>query len=176
MKTLYLLRHAKSSWAEPGQPDRERPLKARGCTDAALVAQHMARRGPMPEAIFCSPARRARQTAEIVAAALGGAPAVVVEALYGCVASGLFEIVRGLPDDLDTVLLVGHNPTFHEAALALAGKEGGESWRRLVQKFPTAALATLALDAPSWRDIRPGAFRLADYATPRLLKGDATDG
>jgi phosphohistidine phosphatase len=165
--TLYLLRHAKSSWAEPTLADSERPLAPRGRRDATLVAEHLRRIGCEPELVLCSPAVRTRETLELVRPALGG-PRVMLEGeLYAASPDELLARIRLVPDAVASVLLVGHNPGLHELALTLAST--GDELERLEAKFPTAALATLAL-AGSWSRLAPAEAKLAAYVVPKQLR------
>jgi len=112
MKRLMLLRHAKSSWREPGLPDIDRPLNERGLRDAPACGERLRARNRLPQRIFSSPARRALATAERVAAAcaIPRGDIEVVEALYEASTETWLSVIGGLPAALDSVLLVGHNP------------------------------------------------------------------
>src|SRR3954468_4693715 len=122
MKRLYLLRHAKSSWDEPGLADRDRPLAPRGRKAARLIAEHMRREGIAPELVLCSPARRAHQTLDAILPALGDKATVMVEPeLYGASEPELIERLRRLADSVGSAMLIGHNPGIQGLALTLAG-------------------------------------------------------
>ena len=164
MRTVYLLRHAKSSWDEPGLADRDRPLAPRGRKAAKLVARHLDREGVRPELVLCSPARRARETLDRVLAALGSPEVVFDERLYGATDRELLARIREVPETVGSVLLVGHNPGLADLLALLAG-----SGLDRPDEVPTAALATLTFDAASWRDIGPGGGRLDGYVVPREL-------
>ena len=170
MKTLYLLRHAKSSWDEPGLADRERPLAPRGRKAAAAIGQHLARFDAIPELVLCSPARRTTETLEGVLAALGAKAAPTVENredLYLGGGQTLLEAVRALPAGVSRVLVVGHDPDLHDLAVSLAGSGEPGPLAELKQKFPTGALAVLGLSA--WSEAAPGAGRLREFVRPRDL-------
>jgi phosphohistidine phosphatase len=168
MHTLYLLRHAKSSWADPTLPDRERPLAQRGRRDAKRIAKHLARLAIQPELILCSPAKRTRQTLELVGPALGAAGTTRLEAeLYAASADELLGRVRGLPEGVGTVMLIGHNPGLQDLAVVLAS--GGAGLERLAAKFPTAAVATLTLGNTAWSELSEGDALLAAYVVPKQL-------
>jgi phosphohistidine phosphatase len=165
---LGLLRHAKSSWDDPGLADRERPLAPRGRNAAGRLAAHLAEEPFRPNLVLCSPARRTRETLEPLARALGE-PRVEFDAvLYGANADGLLARVRSLADDVGSVLLVGHNPALQNLALALAAR--GERLSDLERKFPTGALAMLALDAPDWSSVQPRCATLTGFVKPRELR------
>jgi phosphohistidine phosphatase len=166
MRTLYLLRHAKSSWDDPELPDRERPLAPRGVRDAKRIARHMRRLEIAPGLVLCSPAVRARQTLEPIEAKVPDAPVDVDERLYSASSETLLERVRAIPDEVASVLLIGHNPGVQELALLLASR--GDELERLEAKFPTAALATLSL--ARWSSLRVGDAELSAYVVPKQLR------
>ena len=158
MKTLLVLRHAKT---QPDAPngDHARKLTERGHEDAATMAAYIYQQIGPPDAIIASDARRAVQTAEIVADGVGFATAFTVEPrIYAAGLSTLLGVVRGLPDDADRVILIGHNPGFEELASALA--TGDEDVR-----LPTSAFAHLEFDASRWADVQPGSGRLREVPT-----------
>jgi phosphohistidine phosphatase len=158
---LYLLRHAKSSWDDAGLADHDRPLAKRGRRATKAIARHMSEHDIAPELVLCSTARRTRETFERIAPALG-TPAVSYEdELYGAGDSELLERLRKVPDDVSSVMLIGHNPGIEDLASALVG-------RAVASKFPTAALATLEL-AGRWREAAPGRAELIDFVVPRDL-------
>ena len=168
MHTLYLLRHAKSSWSDPTLADRERPLAPRGRRDAKRIAEHLVRLGIEPDLILCSPAERTRQTLEQVSAALGANPTLRLEAgLYAASADELLERIRVVPEDVASVMLIGHNPGLQDLALALAS--AGPGLARLKAKFPTAALATLTLPKATWSQTSEADAVLAAYVVPNQL-------
>jgi phosphohistidine phosphatase len=156
-RRLVVVRHAKSDWPD-GVPDLDRPLAARGRGDAAVLGRWLgAEVGPI-DLVLCSPAVRARQTWELVAAELDPAPAVRAdERLYDASAADLLAIVRDLPAGVQTAALVGHNPAMSD----LAGQLSGESF-----ELKTAAVAVLRWPG-TWADAAPGAAELAARARPR---------
>ncbi|BBK41739.1 phosphohistidine phosphatase [Allostella vacuolata] len=167
-RTLLLLRHAKSSWADPAADDFDRPLNARGRGALRAIAGELAR-APPPALVLCSAARRTRETLDGVAAALAGQPEIRIEpALYLADAATLERTVRDLPDAARCVLLVGHNPGLHELAEGLCGRGDSRLRRRLADKFPTGALAVIAFDG-GWEQAVAGAGRLVEFVTPRDL-------
>ena len=168
MRTLYLLRHAKSSWSDPRLPDRERPLAPRGRRDAKRIAKHLLRLGIKPQLVLCSSAERTRETLELVQPALGPTSTVRLEAeLYAASADRLLERLRDVPDEVASVLLIGHNPGLHDLALVLAS--AGRELELLEAKFPTAALATLSLADATWGRLAQGDAVLAAYVVPKQL-------
>jgi phosphohistidine phosphatase len=167
MKCLYLLRHAKSSWKDPGVDDHERPLARRGRRAAKAIARYVRERGIEPELVLCSTARRACQTLERIEPALG-TPAVQIEpGLYQASARTLLERLRSVPDGVGSVMLIGHNPGVQQLVLDLARPAPGR--RGLELKYPTAGLATLTFRGPAWRALDPGSAELVDFVAPRDL-------
>lgn len=165
--TLYLLRHAKSSWADATLADTERPLAKRGRRDAKLIAKHLRGLGSDLELVLCSSAVRTRETLELVQPAVGTATVMVEERLYAASSNELLARVRLVPDSVASVMLIGHNPGLHELARALAG--AGDELERLEAKFPTAALATLT-HGKTWGRLEPGEATLAAYVVPKQLR------
>jgi phosphohistidine phosphatase len=169
MHTLYLLRHAKSSWADQTLPDRERPLARRGRRDAKLIARYLVRLEIEPELVLCSSAERTRETLELVQPALGATSSVKLETdLYAASADDLLKRIRAVPEEVASVMLIGHNPGLEDLALFLASTGAGLG--RLETKFPTAALATLTLANTNWRQLSRGDAVLAAYVVPKQLR------
>jgi phosphohistidine phosphatase len=169
VKRLFLLRHAKSSWDDPGLDDRDRPLAPRGRRASELIAGHLRREGIAPSLVLCSSARRTRQTLERVIPALDASDVSIEDGLYGASSGGLLERLREVPEDLESVMLVGRQPAIQELALDLAGD--GAELARVRAKFPTAALATL-LFAGEWSELAPGSAELVAYVKPKELAVD----
>lgn len=159
MKTLYLLRHAKSDWSNPSLADHDRPLNGRGRKARLVLADHVA--GWDVDLVVSSTAARAQATAEPVVSALG-CDLRLDPAIYDASATELLAVVRGLPDDAHSVLLVGHNPGFEDLTELLAGSS---------PTYPTAALGTLELTIDRWADAGPGAGMLTGHVTPADLGG-----
>jgi phosphohistidine phosphatase len=168
MKRVYLLRHAKSSWKDRSLADRDRPLAGRGRRAAKAMARHLEAERIRPDLVLCSPARRTRETLERVERAFGDrVDARLDESLYGASEAELFELLEGLPREVESVMLIGHNPGLEELALALASE--GEALPRMREKYPTAALATIDLPADRWSDIERGGGELVAYVRPADL-------
>jgi phosphohistidine phosphatase len=169
MRTLYLLRHAKSSWAEPALPDRKRPLAPRGRRDAKRIAKHLVQLESQPELVLCSSAVRTRETLERLRVARGGGSTVLLEdELYGASAEQLLERIRLVPEAIASVMLIGHNPGLQDLALLLA--EDGVDLDRLEEKFPTAALATRTIPRRAWSQGEPGVALRTAYIHPKRLR------
>jgi phosphohistidine phosphatase len=163
--TLYLLRHAKSSWDDPTLSDPERPLAARGRRDAKRIGKHLRRAEIRPELVLCSTSQRTRETLAAVEPSLAGADIEVDDRLYGATAADLLERLHEIPDNVSSVMLIGHNPALQDLALALAAPGGNRD--RIETKLVTGALATLAV--PRWRDLAPGEAELVAYVQPKEL-------
>ncbi len=166
MKRLLLIRHAKSSWDDPALADHDRPLAPRGRHAAERMRGHLEASGIEPELVLCSPARRTRETLDLLAPAFGAAERSIEEGLYGATSAELLERVRRVSDDTRTVALIGHNPGIQDLALGLA--DGGTGLDRAREKFPTGALAVLGFDG-SWLHLGAGTARLESFVTPREL-------
>jgi phosphohistidine phosphatase len=164
---LYLLRHAKSSWADPTLADHERPLAPRGRRDAKRIAKHLRRLGYEPELILCSSAVRTRETLELLRSAVPASAVNIEEDLYAASHDELFARLRLVPDAVVSVMLIGHNPGLQQLALELAS--AGDELERLAARFPTAALATFAL-AKSWSRLAPADATLEAYVVPKQLR------
>jgi phosphohistidine phosphatase len=166
--TLLLLRHAKSSWADPALADVDRPLTPRGEKAARSIARYLLEKRVKPELVLCSPSRRTRQTFEAIEPSLGRDVRVEYEReLYGASADELLGRLRDVPPGIATLLVLGHNPGLQDLAVSLAGRGAGID--RLREKFPTAAIATLAVE-DEWADLEPGDAELVDYVVPRELR------
>jgi phosphohistidine phosphatase len=164
LKRLFLLRHGKSSWDDEDLADHDRPLAARGRKASERIAKHLRSEGIAPDLVLCSSARRTRETLERV----GPDGDVQVEReLYGASASELLERLRRVPDATESVMLIGHNPAIQELTLELSGR--GDRLADVERKFPTCALATLALP-DGWGELRPGSAELVAFVRPKELK------
>jgi len=171
MKTVLLLRHAKSAWDNAGLSDHDRPLNRRGERSAALMADHLAAEGPRPDLILCSTATRTRQTLAPLAKALGvPAPPVSLEKeLYLASEDALLRRLQALAAEVKTVLLIGHNDGIGQLAAMLAGRGPEPALSELREKYPTGALATLHLPRGPWSALTPGACELRAFVRPRDL-------
>jgi len=167
-KRLFVLRHAKSSWDDPGLADHERPLAPRGRRAIEAIATHVNAAGIAPQLVLCSSARRARETLEGVA--VGGEHLIEPE-LYGASCEELLERLHRVPDEIESVMVVGHNPTLQALVIRLANGEEATDGSHLAdvrRKFPTGGLATLTFDG-AWTELSPRSARLAAYVRPKSL-------
>lgn len=156
MKTLLLMRHAKSSWAAPGLADHDRPLNERGETASLRMGRLLVERNLRPDALLHSTALRAVQTAHRVAKAAGLTVSLDARReLYLAPPHTYIELAQDLPSDVECALLIGHNPGLEELVSSLSGLE---------QHVPTAALAEVRLNVATWSDLalspRPEAVQL----------------
>ncbi|MEW6736951.1 MAG: histidine phosphatase family protein [Acidobacteriota bacterium] len=162
MKTLLLLRHAKSSWDDSSQRDFDRPLSERGQRDAPRMGKQLSLSGPIPDLILCSPAVRAQQTlTAFIQAAHCKVNIKFDERIYGAQSAQLIKIVRELPDTCATVLMVGHNPGFEELAARLTA---------IPEHMPTAALVCIELPFTNWDEVEDGQGRRVWFLTPKQLR------
>jgi phosphohistidine phosphatase len=161
VKCVWLLRHAKSSWDDPGLADHDRPLAPRGRKAAKRMARWASDNDVRPELVLCSSALRATATLALVLHALGRPETEIEGGLYHATAEDLLERLRAVPESVTEVLLVGHNPGLHELACALA-PPGPEA-------FPTGALAELRLVIDAWPEVRRASAHLGRLVVPRSL-------
>ena len=174
MRRLLLLRHAKSSWpADAG--DLDRPLAGRGREAAPRMAAYMADEGLLPDLALISPARRTRETWDLVQPRLGDVPMRVEARIYEAPAARLLDVVREAEAEARALLLVGHNPGFEELAKLLVGHGDRYAFARLTQKYPTAGLAVIDFAVESWGEVAPRGGRLDRFVTPKSLGADEDD-
>jgi phosphohistidine phosphatase len=166
MKSLYLLRHAKSSWAEHGLSDRQRPLAKRGLHDAPMMGERFKSRGEHLERIISSPALRAHTTAQLFAEA-GGFPSadiVVEDDLYFLGSGSIGDVILSQHDQLQSIMLVFHNPDITHFVNSI-------DYAVSIDNVPTSGLAKLDCDIVHWCDWSSAstAFDYFDY--PKNLSG-----
>jgi phosphohistidine phosphatase len=159
VKTLHLLRHAKSDWSSATRPDHDRPLNERGKRARTDVAAHV--KGWRVDLVVCSTARRARATAEPVVETLG-CPVHFEPELYAAdEPDDVIAVIKALPEEADAVMLIGHNPWTEELTAALCGTS---------PPYPTAALGSIELDIDQWSQLGPGSGMLVAHVTPSRLR------
>jgi phosphohistidine phosphatase len=164
MKTLLLLRHAKSSWKDAGLRDFDRPLNKRGLKAARLMGRFMRRQKMKLNLVLSSPAERARQTAALVLEASKLSVELRYdERIYEASVRVLLEVVSQIEEDADLVLLVGHNPGMEGVLEFLTGE---------VRRMPTAALACISLDVDKWSKVRERTGRCEWLVKPKELSED----
>jgi len=167
MKLLSIVRHAKAERPEGYPSDHVRPLTARGHKDATRIGALLAGLEPKVDCILSSPATRAAQTADRVAAALGYAESVAWESdIYLASAEALLEILRHAPEEAEHIVLIGHNPGLEELAAGLCSGAPDNSVLTLV----TGTLAHFDIDVSRWSQLRWGAGQLKVLVAAKLLK------
>ena len=171
MRRLFLVRHAKAELSSFGRDDYARRLTDRGRADARRVADALAARRFLPDLLIHSGAARAKQTAEIFAAAWEDKVELEEDArLYDASLTTLLDGLRALGQARQRVGLVGHNPGLGELATELAGSTTERE--RFAQKYPTGAVAVLDFSIQRWEEVEPNSGRLALYLTPAELEAD----
>jgi phosphohistidine phosphatase len=136
------------------------------------MAKHMAESGFAVDRVFCSTATRVKETVQPLQQVLGSAPIAYRDALYLIDSDDLFSFVKSLPETASSVLLVGHNPTYHELAVRLVGKAPGQSeaWTKLGEKYPTGALCSISFDVTRWAELKSRAGTLRAFVCPKDLE------
>ncbi len=168
MKRVYILRHAKSSWAQPGIGDHERPLNGRGRSVLPLMAAAMADRNYQPDTVFCSTAVRTKSTLSGICQEFPAAPISYEQSLYAAPAETFLNCIQGC-GDVQSMLIVAHNPACDDFIRMMCQNDGAAMGKYLQKHFPTGALAIIDIAAQQWSAINWGAGDLIDFITPREL-------
>ena len=173
MKTLFLLRHAKSGWDDATLDDHDRPLNARGRKAAPEIGRWALKSGLIPDLILCSTSVRTRDTVALAFPETTRPPVEYDRELYLAPMEVLLARIQDQDDARNALMLVGHNPGLGDLAVALA-RTGGpapeEARRRaLATKFPTLGFAGFVFAVDRWRDVSPGAGQLTHFVTPKDL-------
>lgn len=163
MKTLYLVRHAKSSW-EFDVIDHERPLNERGLNDAPLVAAHVAETMPKPDLMISSDAVRAKTTAAFFAKAynIPSKEIVLIHELYDFAGQQLIEQIRNCDDNVECLMVFGHNNAMTNVVNVYGNKD--------IDNVPTAGFTAIQFDIDSWKNLKQG--KTIATITPKALKND----
>lgn len=165
MKTLLLLRHAKSSWDNPDISDFDRPLNSRGLEAAPAMGGVLYKNDLQPQKILSSPAKRAKQTAILIKeTAQLEAKITYVEGIYEASPLRLLSIVSEIEDKVESVLLIGHNPGL-ESFVKMLTRESYE--------MPTATLVRIELNVESWQDVTVNRGKVSLYVRPKDILKDA---
>jgi phosphohistidine phosphatase len=171
MKTILLLRHAKSDWSNPGLPDVDRPLAGRGKKDAPRMGKLLLRFKCVPDIIISSPAKRAQMTAELVAETCGYKKTIqYLESLYGGSSREIISILKNLLDTVERSLIISHNPTLEETIRILLTPRANNLEDCIKVRFPTAAMICMEADISHWELLKPGECNLLWMIHPRLVK------
>lgn len=170
MKTLTLLRHAKSTWNDPVQRDFDRPLNGRGRRAAHRMGRYLRDEGLAFDHVVASPALRVQQTVAGIEDGYGAALSPVYDRrIYMASASGLLDLVHALDDRFGQVLLVGHNPGLEDLVLMLVPESAAGLREEVEIKYPTATLAEMRFDTDRWADVEERTGALARFMRPREL-------
>ncbi|HFA50787.1 MAG TPA: histidine phosphatase family protein [Bacteroidetes bacterium] len=161
MKTVYLVRHAKSSWEYNALRDSERPLNDRGLRDAPFMAKILKNKGAEPDAIISSPAVRALTTAMFFKneLGLGGEDVLIKEDIYEAMSATILKVIQLLPEDFESVLLFGHNPTFTSVANIFSDK--------YIPNMPTCSIVRIDADIDNWSEFKKGKAKVTEFHFPK---------
>jgi phosphohistidine phosphatase len=161
MKRLYLIRHAKSSWAQPGLDDIERPLNGRGKRDAPFMGARLKRYGVSPDMIYTSPARRARKTAKRIALAVGYSIDTIEQkaGIYTSDMNRLLTVVQETGNHIENLFLVGHNYVLTDFGEYLTDEVLGN--------VPTCGIVAISFDVERWSEVSGGAGKLLFFDYPK---------
>ncbi|GAB5410128.1 MAG: histidine phosphatase family protein [Balneolaceae bacterium] len=167
MKFILLLRHAKSSWSDPSLDDFDRPLAGRGIKDAPRMGKYLKKIGYKPEYIVSSPAQRARQTSLLCAEGMKQDENIIKwdKSLYFASSKKYVEAIQQTPNNVDRMMIVGHNPLMESTATVLSGGRESTAFR-----IPTAGLVCLESYAVRWQDVKPGTCQVKWMMIPKVLK------
>lgn len=171
MKTLTVLRHAKSSSDQPNTDDFDRPLNERGWKAARRIGKELKRRKLRFDLCLASPAARVRETLGGLSETYGEFPFEVrfEQKIYLACSATLLQLIRAVGDDVGTLLLVGHNPGLERLVAMLTHDDEDGLRERVEHKFPTAALVVIELPAAHWADVQPGSGKLVQLLLPKEL-------
>ena len=170
MKTLYLLRHAKSSWDDPSLADHDRPLSGRGRHAAPRMGAFLREGGHAPDLVLCSTSERTRQTLAAVLEELDAEPAIDWDGdLYLAGPREMLDQLRAVPDTVESVLMVGHNPGTAMLADTLCARGAPNDLNLLRARFHTAGLAIIDLEVDRWEETQRDCGRLLSFTRPRDL-------
>jgi len=171
MRQLAILRHAKSDWGSPGLTDFDRPLNKRGRKAAKKVGRELKSRGFAFDQIVSSPAQRAKETVERFAKGYEQLTDIRFEPnLYMCSTGTLMGVINALPDDAQTVMIVGHNPGFHDIVLRVTKDSGNGLREKVGANYPTGAFALIEFPVDHWTEVTPALGEIKQVIFPRELK------
>lgn len=164
MLSLYLIRHAKSSWAEPGLDDLNRPLNKRGKSDAPLMAEILLKRNEIPEVVISSPAKRALSTAKRIAKTMGinGERIKTDDRLYMANETDFFNVIWDISDDINRLMLVSHNPGLTDFVNILTGSN--------ILNIPTSGIVRVDFDLKHWKEITKQNSKYIYFEYPKMFK------
>lgn len=165
MKTLFIIRHAKSSWDDPTLADIDRPLNGRGKKDAPEMGRRLKSRSVMPDLMISSTAKRARKTARKIAGEIGYEKndIILLNSLYHAGVTTIHEVVRQTQDYVDTLMIFGHNPGFTDFANFIARTE--------IYNIPTCGIVQVEFNTTNWLEVAPLNGKLVDFDYPKKDSG-----
>lgn len=162
-KLLFLTRHAKSSWADTGLADKQRPLNKRGLRDAPRMGEFLAAQRILPQLVVSSPALRAFTTAKMLAEKVGinSKDIVIDDTIYMAYPEDLLKLIREFDNQTDRIMLVGHNPTMTELVNQLTGSD--------LDNVPTCGIAVIRIETDSWQQAGTVKANLEKFVYPKML-------
>jgi len=170
MKSLYLMRHAKSDWGDYTLPDHERPLNERGCEAAAKMGAYFDTNGISPALILCSTAKRTRETLDILISNSGiTAPTEYCADIYEASVQTLMSLIKDKGANNSSLLMIGHNPGFHMLGLELSKPSEGNAYQKLLHRLPTGALMEIEFDGETFSEIASQTGHLRSFIRPKSL-------
>lgn len=175
MRRLLLLRHAKAERLQSGGRDHDRILAKRGREDAAAVGAYLVRHKLIPDQALVSTSARTRETWTLVAKAFAKAPPAEFEgSIYEASPEAILKAIRTTESAAKTLVVVGHNPGMQQLATMLIASGDIEARQRLLEEFPTAAIAMISFAVQDWESLHANGGRLEHFVTPQTLEA-ATD-
>lgn len=174
MKQLFLLRHAKSDWSDPFLSDHDRPLNKRGRTAAANIGSYFKQKSLCPELVLCSTAQRTQETLNRLQKHAGANFNVSYESsLYGADAGQTLSLIQQQPDNLSSLMIIGHNPAIEDLAIALIGHDDSNQLHLIHEKVPTGALIQLGFEVDQFAHVSLKSGHLQAFIRPKHELKDA---
>jgi len=171
MLTLYLLRHAKSSWGDASQGDFNRPLNKRGRSDAVNLGHHLQKTGIHPQLVLVSAATRTCETFQLMATQLSPPPdSITSKKLYGAGPAGLISEIQIYGNSVAHLMVIAHNPAIEALAWELTAEDPTGALGIIQSKYPTSAMTTLTFDITNWAELALHSGILVDFTCPRLRR------
>lgn len=164
MKTLYIVRHAKSSWEDPGLSDHDRPLLPVGERKTKRIVKFLQQRDISPDLMLSSSAARAYETAKIIAEGIGYPSDKIVRSsgMYHASSDEIYSELFSLPDEVNSVMVFGHNPTLTYFSNYFVSPT--------IENLPTSGIVSISFDCNSWEEISNSSFHVNFVVTPKMLK------
>lgn len=170
MRSLTLLRHAKSVWDDPSVSDYYRPLNQRGRNAARAMGSYLARKDAVFDLILASPAERVAETLKnLVKGGWKSGPVQFHEAIYGAGCDEVLAMIQSVPEHVGRLMVVGHNPALAQLAVRLTRDDEHGLRAQASVKYPTCALAEIAFEAGSWAEVGVQGGVLVDFQVPASL-------